>query len=166
LPANVSLPGLKIAKGQNEVKAQLTPAANAPLGKFPVRFSGKGKVQFKEFHVTSAPADLVLVPPFELKVEPVSLKIPQNGKAKMKITATRKGGYQGPIAFELRNLPANVSAPKGTIAMGQNEAEVELTVPANAAPGEKKDVNVLGTASAAGNQQNASPNIAVVVEKR
>jgi len=66
----------------------------------------------------------------------------------------------------LRNLPANVTAPKTTIAMGQNEAEVEVTVPANAAPGEKKDVNVLGTATAAGNQQNASPNFTVVVEKK
>ena len=50
--------------------------------------------------------------------------------------------------------------------MGQNDAEVELAVAANAAPGEKKDVNVLGTASAAGNQQNASPNFTVVVEKK
>jgi len=33
---------------------------------------------------------------------------------------------------------------QSTIAMGQNEAEVEVNLPANAAPGEKKDVNVLG----------------------
>jgi len=166
LPANVTLPVLKIAKGQNEARGQLTPAANAPVGQFPIRFIGKAKVSFKEFHVTSAPANLVLVLPFELKVEPVALKIPQNGKAKIKITATRKGGYQGPIAFELRNLPANVTASKGTIAMGQNEAEVEITVPANAAAVEKKDINVLGTASAAGNQQNASPNFTLTVEKK
>jgi hypothetical protein len=166
LPANVTLPALKIAKGQNEVKGQLTPAANAPVGHSSVRFNGKAKVSFKEFHVTSAPANLVLVLPFELKVEPGVLKIPQNGKAKIKINATRKGGYQGPIAVELRNLPANVTAAKGTIAMGQNEAEVEVTAPANAAPGEKKDVNVLGTATAAANQQNATPNFTVTIEKK
>lgn len=166
LPANVTLPGLKIAKGQNEVKAQLTPAANAPVGQSPIRFSGKTKVGIKEFLVTSEPLNLVLVLPFELKIEPGALKIPQDGKAKIKITATRKGGYQGPIAFELRNLPANVTAAKGTIAMGQNEAEVEVTAPPNAAVGEKKDVNVLGTASAASNQQNASPNFTLTIEKK
>ena len=99
-------------------------------------------------------------------MEPAALKIPQNGKVKIKLTATRKGGYQGPIAFELRNLPANVTAGKGTIAMGQNDAEVEITVPANAAAGEKKDVNILGTATAAANQQNATPNFTVTVEKK
>jgi hypothetical protein len=166
LPASVTLPALKIAKAQNEAKGQMTSAANAPVGQFAIRFAGKAKVSFKEFHVTSAPANLVLVLPFELKVEPAALKIPQNGKGKIKITATRKAGYQGPIAFELRNLPANVTATKGAIAMGQNEAEVEVTAPANAAPGEKKDVNVLGTASAAGNQQNASPNFTVTIEKK
>jgi hypothetical protein len=166
LPANVTIPGLKIAKGQNEVKGQLTPAGNAPIGQFPIRFVGKSKVSFKEFQVASAPANLVLVHPFDLKVEPASLKISQNGKGKIKITATRKAGYQGPIAFELRNLPANVMAAKGTIAMGQNEAEVEVTIPANAAAGEKKDVNVLGTASAAGNQQNASPDFTLTIEKK
>jgi hypothetical protein len=166
LPANVTLPALKIDKGKNEVKAPLTAAANASLGKFAIGFQGKGKVGFKEFNVTSPRADLVLALPFDLKVEPAALKIPQGDKAKLKITATRKGGYQGPINLEFRNLPANVTAPKSTIAMGQNSSEVEVTVPANAAPGEKKDVNVLGTATAAGNQQNASPNFTVVVEKK
>ena len=59
-----------------------------------------------------------------------------------------------------------MTASKGNIAMGQNDAEVELAVAANAAPGEKKDVNVLGTASAAGNQQNASPNFTLTIEKK
>lgn len=166
LPANVALPALKIDKDKNEVKAQFTPAANAPLGKFGIGFQGKSKFSFKEFTVTSPPADLVLLVPFDLKVEPAALKIPQGGKAKVKITATRKAGYQGPIALEFRNLPANVTAPKTTIDMGKDSSEVEVTVPANAALGEKKDVNVLGTANAAGNQQNASPNFTLTVEKK
>jgi len=166
LPANVTLPALKIDKDKSEAKGQLTAAANAPVGKFGISLQGKAKVQFKEFSVTSPRADLVLSLPFDLKMEPTALKIPQGGKAKIKIIATRKGGYQGPIAFELRNLPANATAPKSTIAMGQNEAEVEVTAPANTAPGEKKDVNVLGTATTAGNQQNASPNFSVIIEKK
>jgi len=87
-------------------------------------------------------------------------------KAKLKVTAVRKGGYQGPITLEVRNLPANVTAAKGEIAMGQTAAEIELTAAAAAAAGNKADVNVLGTATAAANQQNASPNFAVNVVKK
>jgi hypothetical protein len=165
LPPNIAFPATKIGKGQNEVKVQLVPAANAPLGKFPVRFTGKVNLPNKEFEVTTSPADLVLALPFELKIEPSPLKIDVGAKAKVKILATRKGGYQGPIALELRNLPANVTAPKATIAMGETGAEIEITAAANATVGEKKDINVLGTATAA-NQQNASPNFTVNVLKK
>ena len=67
----------------------------------------------------------------------------------------------GLSAVEIRNLPANVTAPKVTIPENQNQIEVELTAAANAAMGEKTDVNVLGTATGAGNQQNASANFAI-----
>jgi Bacterial pre-peptidase C-terminal domain len=166
LPPNVALPALKIDKDKNEVKAQFTPTANAPVGKFAIGFQGKAKVQFKEFTVLSSRADLALSLPFDLKVEPTALKIPQGGKAKIKITATRKAGYQGPIDLEVRNLPAKTTAPKANIAMGQDSAEVEVTAPPDAMPGEKKDVNVLGTATAAGNQQNATPNFTLTIEKK
>ncbi len=164
-PPNVAFPPSKIAKGQNEIKVQLTPAANAPLGKFPVRFTGKANLTNKEFDVTTSPADLVLALPFELKVEPNPFKIDLGAKVKIKVLATRKGGYQGPIALEVRNLPANVTAPKATITMAENMAEIEVSAAANAAVGEKKDVNVLGTATTAANQQNASPNFTVNVLK-
>jgi hypothetical protein len=67
---------------------------------------------------------------------------------------------------EVRNLPANVTATKGTIAAGQTAADVELTAAAGAAAGDKADVNVLGTASAAGNQTAATPNFTVSVGKK
>jgi hypothetical protein len=166
LPPNVAFPATKIGKGQNEVKVQLTPAANAPLGKFPVRFTGKANPSNKEFEVTTSPAELVLALPFDLKVAPAVLKVEIGAKAKMKVLATRKGGYQGPIALELRNLPANVTAPKATIAMAEAATEIEVSAAANAAVGDKKDVNVLGTATAAANQQNASANFTVMVLKK
>ena len=43
--------------------------------------------------------------------------------------------------------------------------EKSLRAAANAAVGEKKDVNVQGTATAAGKQQNASPNFTINVVK-
>jgi hypothetical protein len=101
--------------------------------------------------------------PFDLKVEPMPLKLTPGGKAKLKVTATRKGGYQGPIDLEVRNLPANVTAPKTSIAMDQTAVEIEVAAAAAAVVADKADVNVLGTATAAGNQQNASPNFTVSV---
>jgi hypothetical protein len=112
------------------------------------------------------PVPLVLVPPFELKVEPVPVKLAPEEKVKIKVTAVRKGGYQGPISVELRNLPANVAAPKADIAPDQTQVEIELTAAANAALGDKADVNALGTATAAANQQNASANFTISVVKK
>jgi hypothetical protein len=102
--------------------------------------------------------------PFDLKVEPTPLKLPVGDKAKLKITATRKAGYQGPINVELRNLPANVTAPKGVIEMAQTTVEIEISAAATAVVGDKADVNVLGTATTAANQQNASSNFTVSVQ--
>jgi hypothetical protein len=164
VPANVA-PALKnIPKGQNEVQIQLTPAANAAIGSFPITFTGKTKFKNKDFTASASATNLAVVLPFDLKVEPTPFKIAQGGKAKLKVTATRKAGYEGPIDLEVRNLPGNVTAPKSNIAMSQPTAEIEISAAAAAAVADKADVNVLGTATGAGNQQNASPNFTVSVQ--
>jgi hypothetical protein len=161
------VPAIKpIAKGTNEVKVTLTPAANAPLGPISVSFNGKAKFNNKDYSVTSLPVSFPVALPFDLKVEPSPVKVLQGDKVKIKVTAVRKGGYQGPITLEVRNLPANVTAPKATIEKDQTEAEIEITVAAAAAVADKGDVNVLGTATAAANQQGASPNFVVSVGKK
>jgi hypothetical protein len=166
LPPTV-VPALKpIPKGMNEVKVTLTPAANAALGPVSVSFAGKTKFNGKDYSATSLPASFPVVLPFELKVAPTPVKVLQGDKVKFKVTAVRKGGYQGPIALEVRNLPANVTAPKAAIDMGKDEAEIEVTVAAAAAVADKGDVNVLGTATALANQQAASPNFVVSVGKK
>jgi hypothetical protein len=165
LPANVA-PMLKnIPKGQNTVEVQLTPAANAAPGSFLISFTGKAKHENRDHNAIAAPIPLVLTLPFELAVEPAKVDLKPGEKGKLKVTATRKGGYKGPIALELRNLPANVTAAKATIDAEKNDVEVEIAAAANAAPGDKGDVNVLGTAPAAGNQQQASGNFTVSVPK-
>lgn len=166
LPPNVA-PGLKnIPKGKNEVQVQLTPAANVPLGTYLVAFTGKAKFHNQDHTVTSPPVSLVVALPFALQIEPATLKLTPGGKAKLKVTAVRKGGYQGPIAVELKNLPTNVTAPKAVIALKQAAVEIEVTAGAKAAPGEKKDVQVQGTATAAANQQQTSPSFTVAVAKK
>jgi hypothetical protein len=155
-----------IDKNQNSAQLALSAPVNVPLGRFAVRFRGTTKFQNRDFVITSTPAKVVLALPFALKVEPAPFKLTQGGKAKLKIIAARKGGYSGPITLQFRNLPANVTAPPATIAAGQNAVEVELTAAPSAAVGNKPDVNVLGTATAAANQQNASANFTLSVEKK
>src|SRR5262249_18343001 len=148
------------------VKVQITPAANAALGRFAVSLSGKAKHQNREYVVTAAPATLSVSLPFELKLELAPVKVAAGDKATIKVTAVRKGAYLGPIALEARNLPANVTAGKVTIAAGQDAAEIEISAAANAALGDKTDVNILGTASEAANQQNPTPNFTLSVIKK
>ena len=165
-PPNTVLALKSIPKGQSEAKGQVNPAANAPLGQFTISLFGTAKHQGKDYIVPAEPVQLALGLPFDLKVEPAPLKVTPGGEAKLKVSATRRGGYQGPIALEMRNLPANVTAAKGTIPQGQTSIDLEVAAAANAAAGDKGEVNVLGTATAAANQQNASPNFTVSVMKK
>jgi hypothetical protein len=166
LPANVSAALKSIPKGEHEIKGQLTPAANAPLGQFSISVTGKAKFQNKEYALTAQPFALLLSPPFDLRVEPAVLKLTPGGKTKAKVTALRRAGYQGPIEVELHNLPPNVTAPKATIAMGQTAAEIEVTAAAEAGVADKADVHARGTAAAAGNQAIASANFTIHVDKK
>lgn len=164
LPAGVPVPAVKpIAKGQKEATIQFTLPAKLP-GPVVLTFSGKSKQGGKEFAVTSLPVLLDITPlPFDLAVVPGAIKLKPGESAKIKVSAIRKGGYGGPIAVELKNLPAKVTAAKGTIAMGQNEAELTLTAAADA-PGGKMDAQAGGVATAFNNVANSSPAFTVSVE--
>ncbi|MBI3407885.1 MAG: PPC domain-containing protein [Planctomycetes bacterium] len=167
LPPNLAAPKIpNIAKDKNELKFSLDVNAKVPLGEFPIFFTGKAKVPNKEFLENTPPFNLLVGSAFELKVEPAVVTLKPGDKAKVKISATRKAGYKGPIALDLRKLPPNVTAGKATIAMDQATAEVEVMAAANAAPGETKDVDALGVAAPLANQQNASPAFTVRVEKK
>ncbi|HKB36276.1 MAG TPA: PPC domain-containing protein [Gemmataceae bacterium] len=166
LPPTVKATLKNIPKGQNEVKIQFDPVPNAPPAQIAVTFTGRARYQNVEVSANTAPLSLVVAAvPFNLKVEPVTLPLPVGAKAKLKVTATRRT-YQGPIALEVRNLPPNVTATKGTIAQGQVVAEVELSAAANATVGNKADVQVAGIATAAGNATRMSPNFTLSVVKK
>jgi hypothetical protein len=167
LPPNIKPPALPpLKKDQAEVQAPLVLDAKLPPGTFAVTVTGKGKYNGKDVTAPSRPATLTLAPPFVLKVEPAPVKLTPGGKVKLKVTAMRQGGFDGPVALEVRNLPAKVTAAKAEVAKGQATAEVELTAAADAPAATRADVNVLGTAAALGNRQNASANFAVAVGKK
>jgi hypothetical protein len=165
LPPTVMAVLKNIPKSQNEVKIQVSFGVKARLGPLALSFTGKGRYQNREVMATSAPAFVNLVRPFTLKVEPVPFKLGQGKKAKVKVTAARKGGYSGPITVQLRNLPANVTANPATIAAGKESVEIEVTAGATALVGDKAGVDVMGTATAAGNQLVASAKFTVSVVK-
>lgn len=167
LPPNVAVPKIAaIAKGQAEIKVDVPLNPKAPLGEYLIVVNGKAKHMKKDFQGNSQPAKLLLTLPFDLKIEPAVLKLLPGQKAKLKVSAQRKAGYQGPIALEVRKLPAGVTAGKAAIPMGQAALEIEVAAVANAAPTTKGDVDVLGTATAAGNQQAATPAFTITIGKK
>ena len=165
MPQNVTAAVKSIPKGQDETQIRLTPAANAPLGQFAIGFAGKAKFQNKEFNVISHPIYLELALPFELAVEPQLVQVIQGGKAQISARATRKA-YQGPIVVELRGLPANVTAAKATIAMGQTTADIEVKAGQNAALGDKNDLAAFGIIADAPGFQQPSPNFKISIMKK
>jgi hypothetical protein len=167
LPANVPPPKLgNIAKDKTELKFAIPLDGKTPLGEYQLLFSGKAKIGAKEVSTGALPLNLVIGQPFELKLEPADLKLAPGAKAKVKVTATRKGGYKGPIALEVRKLPAGVTAAKAALNPDQATLEIELAVAPTAAAAAVKDVDVLGTATALNNLQNASAPIALSVDKK
>lgn len=168
LPATIPPPKTvaAIAKGKTETSFPLDLNAKTPLGEYFVLLSARTKFQGKEFSGNGPPLLLVLGLPFDLQVEPATLALKPGDKAKLKITATRKGGYKGPIALDLRNFPANVTLGKAIIAADQNSAEVEVAVDAKAAPATVANASVGGAATALNNLQNASPAFTVSIQKK
>ncbi|MCI0685545.1 MAG: hypothetical protein L0Y71_25885 [Gemmataceae bacterium] len=167
LPPNVPAPKLgTIAKDKTEFKFPLPMNAKTPLGDYVLIFSGKAKVGKNDVNGDPSPLLLTVTLPFELKVGPAPVNLKPGDKAKVKIMATRKAGYKGPIAVELRNLPAKVTAAKSAIPQDKTEVEVELAAAPDAAAAEAKNVDALGTATALNNLQSASPPIAVRVQKK
>jgi hypothetical protein len=168
LPPGVAVPKMPtIAKGKKEVKVKLDLPAAVPPGQYFVLFSGKGKQSGKDYTVAALPVVLdVNKQPFELETDQARVTLAAGSKTKIAITAIRKGGYDGPINVEVKNLPAKVKANTGTIAKGQNTIDLELTAAADAAEGTKMDVQIGGVATALGNAAGASPTFTLVVEKK
>ena len=165
LPPNVTVVPKNIPKGKNDIELPITADGKAALGSTTIVVRASTKAGGKEFAYYSGPINLVIVSPVEVKLEPTPFSLKPGDKKKAKVTTTRKGGYDGPIDVELKNLPVNVTSAKATIPKGQNMIEIEVIAAPNAVAGEKPDVNALATATGAGNQQATSANITVRIEK-
>ena len=164
IPAPKAIPA--IAKGKTEISFPLDLNAKTPVGEYFVFFTGKAKLGKGEVSAAAPPLMLVLGAPFDLNVEPAMVSLKPGEKAKVKVTAIRKAGYKGPIALDFRNLPANVTAAKASIAADKNDLEVEIAADAKAVPAVISTVAVGGTATALNNLQNVSPAFTLTVQKK
>jgi hypothetical protein len=162
LPPNVTAAGTTIAADQVAAALALQVDEKAGLGSFAFSVVGRARHGDRPALALALPPPLAVVLPFELKVEPNPVALDPGGRTKVTVTAVRKGGYDGPIALELRNLPGNVAADRATIGPGQTSAVLELTAAMTAPSGSRGDVDVLGTAPL-GNQQASSAPFTVKV---
>ena len=165
LPAGITAAVKPIAKGTNEIDVVFTANAQAPLGEFTVVLTGA----INQNNVnTTQPAPgitLRLRSPFEVAAKFDADKIARGGTLKGKVTIDRNPAFKGPITLTLVNLPKGVTAAAATVAEGAAEAEIVLTVAADAAQGAVNNINVKGDAMAgAAKLTGTSPNVALTVE--
>ena len=165
LPARVDAPKRRIPAGQNTAEIELTAAADAVVGdRTDVAAVGTpvdgGKALTSDAVVLQVAS---AAPLFDLRLEPAALRLPQGGKARLRVTVERKD-YQGPITLDLRNLPARTEATRAVIDRGKNTVEVEVNAAADAAVADKNDVTVLATAPEADNRRVESSRFTLSVQ--
>lgn len=162
LPARVISTKDVIPRGQNSVELEVTVPPAATLGdKADVivqgMTSGNQTIHSPKFQVSVQEAA------FEISVETPGLKLMRGDKVKVKVNAVRLG-YRGPIAVELRGLPAHVHAPKEVIPAGQNSIEINLTVDPKAEAVDKANIQAAGTSTTGPNLSAFSRNFPLTVQ--
>jgi hypothetical protein len=173
---------LMLKEGQKFGDLELWALPNAPTGQLTqvtvVGTFGQGKDQ----QVTSAstltvnvfgtPVVVVPVGPaidavwFDLKLTPQTLNIRPGTFAVVRVSVSRKNGFAGAVAVQLKGLPNSIQARTGTI--GKNQSHVDLQISANprAPVGTSASVTASGMGSFAGRQQQqTSPAITINVKK-
>lgn len=165
LPAGITAAVKPIAKGTNEIDIVFTANAQAPLGEFTAVLTGAINQNNVNTTQPTPGITLRLRSPFEVAVKLDADKIARGGTLKGKVTIDRNPAFKGPITLTLVNLPKGVTAAPATVAEGAAEAEIVLTVAADAAQGAVNNINVKGDAmNGAAKLTGTSPNIALTVE--
>ena len=165
LPAGITAAVKPIVKATNEIDIVFTANAQAPLGEFTVVLTGAINQNSINTTQPTPGITLRLRSPFEVAVKLDADKIARGGTLKGKVTIDRNPAFKGPITLTLQNLPKGVTVAAATVAEGAAEAEIVLTVAADAAQGAVNTINVKGDAmNGAAKLTGTSPNIALTVE--
>lgn len=165
LPAGITAAVKPIAKGTNEIAIVFTANAQAPLGEFTAVLTGAINQNGVNTTQPTPGITLRLRSPFEVAVKLDADKIARGGTLKGKVTIDRNPAFKGPITLTPQNLPKGVTAAPATVAEGATEAELVLTIAADAAQGAVNNINVKADAmNGAAKLTGTSPNIALTVE--
>lgn len=176
LPKGVKIVAPAMAKTMNVVPVLFEAEADAPLGaafttmsihdpdnKVKGRYYQdcdlvQGPNQQTFWTYTSAKLNVAVTEEAPFRLELVQPKAPlvQNGSMQMKVVATRKEGFKGPIQVQFPFRPNGVNAgTNATIPEGQNEVLYPVNAAANAEV-RKWQVFVIGSADVKGNLWAAS----------
>lgn len=72
---------------------------------------------------------------FRLILPSDAITVPRNGKATLKLTAERIGGFNAPIDLKVHGLPAGVTASPAKLGPGQNAVDLQVQAAGSAAIG-------------------------------
>ncbi len=103
------------------------------------------------YHVNVDPVK----PRFGLQATAEALNVPAGGVVAVQITAQR-GGYNGTIRVEARNLPEGLTSLPTYIGQGRNDAILTIAATKEAAAGTISDIDIIGIG-----EQNGEPVTAV-----
>ncbi|MCA9176770.1 MAG: PPC domain-containing protein [Planctomycetales bacterium] len=94
-------------------------------------------------------------PDFSLTVSPDNPRVAAGGAIALRVRAERRDGFDGDIELSVANLPEGVTASAATLAAGQTEQLLTLSVPASATTG-VQTLNVFGKAQIDGREVSHS----------
>lgn len=163
VPANVAIAPKPIAKGQRQVALEIESKAGSPMGRFPLFVSGVSTYRGRSARFYSDVLEVEFRPGFSLAIAPVELALPRGRKGSITVTADRLPGFTGPIAIEIKNLPAGVTAAPAIIAEKQSSIRVELSAAVNATAARVGNVLAQGTATIGGQAEVVASPAAVLV---
>lgn len=160
LPPEVVAKSITIPKGQNSASIELTASDKAPLGgRDGIQIVGLA-VDRNRLTIPLGGLSSLVEEPFSLIAQPGSIQLKEGAKATLKVKAVRRT-YKGSINLAVKNLPAQVTADKATLAEGKDETEIEVAASPTAPSGGRADVHVAGSADTG--RQTVTGNIVVAV---
>lgn len=165
LPPNVAVAVKPIPKGARSIQLEVESKNDTPLGQFPVFVAGVATSRGRSARVFAEILTFNIQPAFSVAIEAPETKIAKGGKIPVTVKAVRHPSYQGPIEVEIKNLPAGITAAKGTIPEKQDAVAIELVAAGDAAAATVENLNVVATANpGAAPESVTSPAVKLIVE--
>jgi hypothetical protein len=175
LPPNAQNAAVAIPADKNDVEIALPLPVTVPVGSYTVALRGNAPVPFTKdpkgqnkqnvnVYDVSTPVRVIVTDPMSFNMAPAPGTIKKGATLELTVTATRQGGYTGPIQFQLLQLPGGTQAPAVTVPAEANQGKLVITAAATAAPGMFTNVLLRGTVTVNGQGVNIDVPYSLKVE--